>query len=274
HIRQLRTALEGALTALHLPTGGYAHRTLYANSSLIYAIDFQELRDQIRNAWNSGTGGVDLRWLMTDQLGTPRMVFDLSGSLTTMSRHDYLPFGEELGVNVGGRTAQQGYGSGDGVRQHFTDKERDNETGLDSFGARYFASTQGRFTSPDPVVVTSARMVDPQQFNLYSYVRNKPLALLDPEGREIWILFEDVKANGKHFSNRVRYIEGKVYTKDGKEYTGSNSYVLKVQNGLNTLAKGDSELNRRIEVLSTSKQVHKIEMTDLQDQKGDRNTPN
>src|SRR5205807_5290342 len=91
HIRQLRTALEGALTALHLPTGGYAHTTLYENSSLIYAIDFQELRDQIRNAWNSGTGGVDLRWLMTDQLGTPRMVFDQSGSLTTMTRHDYLP---------------------------------------------------------------------------------------------------------------------------------------------------------------------------------------
>jgi hypothetical protein len=33
---------------------------------------------------------------MTDQLGTPRIIFDQSGSLATMSRHDYLPFGEEL----------------------------------------------------------------------------------------------------------------------------------------------------------------------------------
>src|SRR5437899_12628530 len=70
HIRQLRTALEGALTALHLPTGGYANATLYENSSLIYAIDFQELRYQIRNAWNNGTGGLDLSRLDSDQLCT------------------------------------------------------------------------------------------------------------------------------------------------------------------------------------------------------------
>jgi hypothetical protein len=31
-----------------------------------------------------------------------------------------------------------------------TGKERDNETGLDYFGARYFSGAQGRFTSPDP----------------------------------------------------------------------------------------------------------------------------
>jgi len=61
----------------------------------------------------------------------------------------YLPFGEELGAGTGGRTTAQGYSASDGVRQHFTQKERDNETGLDYFGARYFASTQGRFTSPD-----------------------------------------------------------------------------------------------------------------------------
>src|SRR6266436_4555775 len=62
HIRQLRLALEGALTALHLPTGGYAHPTLQENTSWIYAIDFQELRDQIASAWNSGggSGGVDI----------------------------------------------------------------------------------------------------------------------------------------------------------------------------------------------------------------------
>ncbi|HXL79253.1 MAG TPA: hypothetical protein VN951_00130, partial [Pyrinomonadaceae bacterium] len=51
HIRQLRTKLEEALTALHLPLGSYAHPTLTANTSLIYAVDFQELRDQIKAAW-------------------------------------------------------------------------------------------------------------------------------------------------------------------------------------------------------------------------------
>jgi hypothetical protein len=36
------------------------------------------------------------------------------------------------------------------ARQVFTGKERDAETGLDFFGARYYSGAQGRFTSPDP----------------------------------------------------------------------------------------------------------------------------
>lgn len=63
-----------------------------------------------------------------------------------------------------------------------TQKERDIETGLDYFLARYYASTQGRFTSVDPITVTPARVVDPQQLNLYAYVRNNPLAFVDPTG--------------------------------------------------------------------------------------------
>ncbi|MGH9849010.1 MAG: RHS repeat-associated core domain-containing protein, partial [Blastocatellia bacterium] len=48
------------------------------------------------------------------------------------------------------RSASLGYGA-DSTRQKFTSKERDNETGLDYFLARYYSSTQGRFTSPDPL---------------------------------------------------------------------------------------------------------------------------
>ena len=36
------------------------------------------------------------------------------------------------------------------VEEKCTGKERDGETGLDYFGARYFSGAQGRFTSPDP----------------------------------------------------------------------------------------------------------------------------
>jgi len=61
-----------------------------------------------------------------------------------------LPFGEELFATQGGRTTNQGYSVADGVRQKFTQKERDIETGLDYFGARYYGSMMGRFTTPDP----------------------------------------------------------------------------------------------------------------------------
>ncbi len=95
-------------------------------------------------AWGTvGGGPSEVNWLVTDQLGTPRMVFDKTGSFASTKRHDYLPFGEELLAGTGNRTPQQGYVA-DNVRQKFTSKERDNETGLDYFGARYFASTQGQ----------------------------------------------------------------------------------------------------------------------------------
>jgi RHS repeat-associated protein len=96
----------------------------------------------------------------------------------------------------------------------FSGKERDAETGLDYFGARYMSSAQGRFTSPDPLnwlpwqqsdgpsfktatdlalardgkignrVDFRERLSDPQSLNLYAYVRNNPLRFVDPFGLE------------------------------------------------------------------------------------------
>jgi RHS repeat-associated protein len=65
------------------------------------------------------------------------------------------------------------------VRQKFGSKERDPETNLDFFGARYFASVQGRFTSPDSFF---GRKTNPQTLNLYAYVLNNPLKWADPTG--------------------------------------------------------------------------------------------
>jgi RHS repeat-associated protein len=132
---------------------------------------------------------LNLRWLVTDQLGTPRMIFDQSGSLTVtdqngnyvsgMTRHDYLPFGEELFAGTGGRTMAQGYAANDNVRQQFTSQERDIETGLDYFVARYYGSTLGRFTSADSVLGTAS---NPQSLNLYAHTLNNPLRFTDPTG--------------------------------------------------------------------------------------------
>ena len=66
-----------------------------------------------------------------------------------------------------------------------TGKERDTETGLDYFGARYFSGAQGRFTSPDRIMVNDERLIDPQRFNLYGYARNNPLKFIDPNGDDI-----------------------------------------------------------------------------------------
>jgi RHS repeat-associated protein len=72
-----------------------------------------------------------------------------------------------------------------GRRSRSTGKERDAESGLDWFEARYFSGAQGRFSSPDRVIVTPARLQDPQRFNLYSYARNNPFTFVDPNGEDI-----------------------------------------------------------------------------------------
>jgi RHS repeat-associated protein len=64
----------------------------------------------------------------------------------------------------------------------FTGKERDAESGLDYFGARYYGSNMGRFMSPDPSGLYYADPTNPQTLNHYSYVLNNPLIATDPDG--------------------------------------------------------------------------------------------
>ena len=63
----------------------------------------------------------------------------------------------------------------------FTGKERDSESNLDNFGARYYGSSMGRFSSPDEPFIDQDEGT-PQSWNLYSYVRNNPLNATDPTG--------------------------------------------------------------------------------------------
>jgi RHS repeat-associated protein len=69
---------------------------------------------------------------------------------------------------------------------NFTGKERDAESGNDYFGARYYASTMGRFLSPDWSAkvepVPYAKLDNPQSLNLYAYVQNSPLDRMDADG--------------------------------------------------------------------------------------------
>jgi RHS repeat-associated protein len=135
-------------------------------------------------------------YLTVDALGSTRMMTDAGGAMRSL--HDYLPFGEEILAGVGSRSSTY-YTSGaplvnDGVAQKFTGKLRDNETGLDFFGARYFSGAQGRFTTPDwsarPEAVPYADLTDPQTLNLYGYVRNNPLNKIDADGH--WDLGQTV----------------------------------------------------------------------------------
>jgi len=92
-------------------------------------------------------------------------------SASVVDSMDYLPFGEQ----IAGSSA---------ITQKFTGKERDSESGLDNFGARYNSSQYGRFMSPDQSMAFSIRQINPQRWNQSAYSLNNPLSYSDPTGND------------------------------------------------------------------------------------------
>ncbi len=113
--------------------------------------------------------GQVVEYYHTDAVGSVRAVTKVvNGQVQVVSRHDFMPFGEE--VNPPNPPTE---------KRLFTGQERDFETGLDYFNARQLATGRGRFTAVDPA---GGRSSDPQQWNRYSYVRNNPFRFVDPTG--------------------------------------------------------------------------------------------
>ena len=127
-------------------------------------------------------------YYMADHLGTSRIVTNASGSI--LDESDFYPFGGERVVTASS-----------GNTYKFTGKERDIESNLDNFGARYNSSSIGRFMSPDPIAGTLA---NPQSLNKYIYVLNNPLALTDPTGMiVVWSDSKKSKKDGKTNAQRA-----------------------------------------------------------------------
>jgi RHS repeat-associated protein len=99
------------------------------------------------------------------------------------------------------------------VKHHFTGKERDTESGNDYFGARYYASSMGRFMSPDwsktPTAVPYAKLYDPQSLNLYLYGANNPLRFTDADGH-CWQWAQSICNT---FNQAVNYVANTAYFK-------------------------------------------------------------
>jgi RHS repeat-associated protein len=118
-------------------------------------------------------------WAGKNQVGTKNFASWGTGNVASTATpeaggtYTSLPFGDALS-SIGNDPL------------HFTGKERDAESGLDYFGARYYSSSLGRFMSPDwsakEEPVPYAKLSNPQSLNLYAYVGNNPLSGVDPDG--------------------------------------------------------------------------------------------
>jgi RHS repeat-associated protein len=150
-----------------------------------------------------GTSAGNIDFDHTDWLGTSRLRNTTSTITSGYEACTSLPFGDGLLCN-------STYGS----NIHFTGKEHDYETGLEYFGARYDASSMGRFMSSDNPKY--ADRTDPQTWNLYSYVNNNPLSKTDPDGH-----------NWFDINGQWSWHQGDSYTykgADGKDVTAKSSY--------------------------------------------------
>jgi RHS repeat-associated protein len=117
----------------------------------------------------------EVGFYMTDALGNVRVL----GGCCTGYQLDYYSFG---GVITDSDTGDDRY--------QFTGKERDPESGLDNFGARYNSSSMGRWMSPDAINLTDARVQNPANtLNKYVYGGNNPLKYIDPDGRDITVFY-------------------------------------------------------------------------------------
>jgi RHS repeat-associated protein len=114
-------------------------------------------------------------YYFSDHLKTASVITDASGNIKSES--DFYPWGGELQ-----------FVANDSNHYKFTGKERDSETQLDYFGARYYSNGLGRWVSadwsPTPIPVPYADFSNPQSLNLYGFVGGNPASKADPDGHE------------------------------------------------------------------------------------------
>ena len=117
-----------------------------------------------------------IRYYHQDHIGSSSVMTDDAGAL--FDETAFYPFGEARHEHRL-RPIEESY--------KFTQKERDRESGLHYFEARYLAGGLSRFLSADPKylnpeILSAGAPTDPQSLNLYAYVRNSPVKFIDPTG--------------------------------------------------------------------------------------------
>jgi RHS repeat-associated protein len=149
-----------------------------------------------------------------DQINSVRMVTDTTGTVAYSAAYD--PYG---GIE---KTWAEFYKP----QLKFSGKERDYESGLDYFGARYYANGQYRFISVDPIINREGAVSNPQLWNLYAYCGNNPITFLDPDGCEVIYASENLRAFFGSLAARSKMVRSTLAL-----YEGQNAPNLIVQYG-------------------------------------------
>lgn len=178
-------------------------------------------------------------YYFADELGSSSVLATASGGVENES--DYYPFGGESVVTQS--LTNQHY--------KFEGKERDPETGLDNFGARFSNSNMGRFMSPDwasaPEPVPYSKLMSPQSLNLYAFAQNNPESASDLDGHQGMIscdlacgigmsdyqgqMAADAYESFMHYYNNVMGLVNQVLMAAGASQSVDPNYVVPIVDG-------------------------------------------
>ncbi len=109
-----------------------------------------------------------VRYPFGNHLGSASLELDEQEQI--ISYEEYSPYGSSTYQAVRSRTETP-------KRYRYTGKERDEESGLNYHGARYYAPWLGRWTTTDPIGLRGG-------LNLFAYVRGNPVGKSDPTGTQ------------------------------------------------------------------------------------------
>ncbi|MBL9135471.1 MAG: hypothetical protein JNK85_06365 [Verrucomicrobiales bacterium] len=136
------------------------------------------------------------RYQFGNHLSSSLLELDADGAV--ISYEEYHPYGSTA-FQAGRTQAQVSL-----KRYRFSAKERDEETGLNFHGARYYAPWLGRWTAPDPVAP------EHPEHSSYLFVAANPVKFVDPDGLRYQLRVD-------HQARTVTF-EAKVYTVDAQSF--------------------------------------------------------
>ncbi|MBI4212440.1 MAG: RHS repeat-associated core domain-containing protein, partial [Deltaproteobacteria bacterium] len=211
-VKKQGTTQSASVVQIMAPGGGVlAMKSVGTLPSSVSATDVEQRNDQ--QLWGSNVKGSPRdRWyfFVADHLGSTSQVLkgfatlapNQSGEGEWLGDRKYTPWGEERIDRSGSRGANL-------TDVGYTGQRRDEISGINYYGARYYDPMIGRFLSPDTVH---------DGFNRYAYVHNNPIKFVDPTGHA-----SKAVAFLKGFGNRaLEYINSSTYEADRVVYEASS----------------------------------------------------
>ncbi len=176
-VRKVTELTMGQVKDEHIYLGGFEiYRKNGANPLVRETLHVMDDKQRIALV-ETRTQGNDLapqqliRYQFGNHLGSAVLELDYQAQI--ISYEEYTPYGSTSYQAVRSQTETP-------KRFRYTGKERDEESGLDYHGARYYAPWLGIWTSCDPNYANNSM----HRFGTYTYGRANPLAFIDPDGRE------------------------------------------------------------------------------------------